>query len=147
MGGGGNTFYWYWLFLVLILQMISFLQSYPVVYALTVRPYLKNFQRGPKLFQGVLIVFLEETYSTCDSQGVVRTPCPHSSLDPPMSNSKYKRASTCDLQQGGILTSVDSGEPVQPPFKLRHSKWCSVRILTLKIYSSDDQTASMRRLI
>ena len=26
---------------------------------------------------------------------------------------------TCDFQQCGILTSVDSDEPVQPPFKLR----------------------------
>ena len=32
-----------------------------------------------------------------------------------------KWAMTCDFQQCGILTSVDSGEPVQPPFKLRHS--------------------------
>ena len=30
-----------------------------------------------------------------------------------------------------ILTSVDSKEPVQPPFKLRNSKCCSVRSLTL----------------
>ena len=29
---------------------------------------------------------------------------------------------TCDFQQCGILTSVDSYEPVQPPFKLRNSK-------------------------
>ena len=26
----------------------------------------------------------------------------------------------CDFQQCGILTSVDSDEPVQPPFKLRN---------------------------
>ena len=31
-------------------------------------------------------------------------------------------ASACDFQQCGILTSVDSDEPVQPPFKLRNSK-------------------------
>ena len=31
-------------------------------------------------------------------------------------------AVTCDFQQCGILTSVDSDEPVQPPFKLRNSK-------------------------
>ena len=29
---------------------------------------------------------------------------------------------TCDFQQCGILTSVVSLEPVQPPFKLRNSK-------------------------
>ena len=29
---------------------------------------------------------------------------------------------TCDFQQCGILTSVDSAEPVQPPFKLRNFK-------------------------
>ena len=28
-----------------------------------------------------------------------------------------------DFQQCGVLTSVDSEEPVQPPFKLRNSKW------------------------
>ena len=35
---------------------------------------------------------------------------------------------SCDMyfQQCGILTSVDSDEPVQPPFKLRNSKLCSV---------------------
>ena len=36
----------------------------------------------------------------------------------------------CGFQQCGILTSVDSGEPVQPPFKLRNSKRCSVSSLT-----------------
>ena len=29
---------------------------------------------------------------------------------------------TCDFQQCGILTSVDSDEPVQSPFKRRNSK-------------------------
>ena len=37
----------------------------------------------------------------------------------------------CDFQQCGILTSVDSYEPVQPPFKLRTSKCCSVSSLTV----------------
>ena len=31
-------------------------------------------------------------------------------------------ASACDFQQRGILTSIDSDEPVQPPFTLRHYK-------------------------
>ena len=31
-------------------------------------------------------------------------------------------AVTCDYQQCGILTSVDSDEPVQPPLKLNKSK-------------------------
>ena len=31
---------------------------------------------------------------------------------------------TCDFQQCDILTSVDSDEPLQPPFKLRNFKWC-----------------------
>ena len=34
-------------------------------------------------------------------------------------------AVTCDFQQCGILTSVDSDEPMQSPVKLRNSKWCS----------------------
>ena len=42
-----------------------------------------------------------------------------------------------DFQQCGILTSVDSDEPVQPPLKLRNSKWCSVSILTVIEYSRD----------
>ena len=46
-------------------------------------------------------------------------------------------ALTCDFQQCGILTSVDSDEPVQPPFKLRNSKCCSVSSLTIIVYSSD----------
>ena len=40
----------------------------------------------------------------------------------------------CDSQQCGILTSVDSDEPVQPAFKLRNSIWCSVSSLTLLEY-------------
>ena len=38
------------------------------------------------------------------------------------------------FQQCGILTSVDSDEPVQPPFKLRNFKWCSISSLTLIEY-------------
>ena len=37
------------------------------------------------------------------------------------------------------LASVDSDEPLQPPFKLRNSKWCSVSSLTIIEYSSDQQ--------
>ena len=36
-----------------------------------------------------------------------------------------------------ILTSVGSDEPLQPLFKLRNSKWCSVSTLTIIEYSSD----------
>ena len=42
-----------------------------------------------------------------------------------------------DFQQCDILTSVDSDEPVQPPFKLGNYKWCSVSSLTLIEYSRD----------
>ena len=38
--------------------------------------------------------------------------------------STLKLAATCDFQQCGTLTSVDSDEPVQPHFKLRNSKCC-----------------------
>ena len=37
-------------------------------------------------------------------------------------NSKYILAAERFFQQYGILTSVDSDEPVQPPFKLRNSE-------------------------
>ena len=46
-------------------------------------------------------------------------------------------AEALDFQQFDILTSVDSDEPVQPPFKLRNSKWCSVSSLINIEYSSD----------
>ena len=42
-----------------------------------------------------------------------------------------KWAMTCDFQQCGILTWIDSYEPVQPPFKLRNSKWCLVSSFTV----------------
>ena len=42
-----------------------------------------------------------------------------------------------NFKQCGILTSVDSDEPVQPPLKLRNSKWFSDSRLTLKQYSND----------
>ena len=48
-------------------------------------------------------------------------------------------AAACDFQQCGILTSVDSDQPAQPPFRRRNSKWCSVSSLTVIEYSSDLQ--------
>ena len=33
---------------------------------------------------------------------------------------------TGDFQPGGILTNVDSDQPVQPPFKLLNPKLCSI---------------------
>ena len=45
----------------------------------------------------------------------------------------------CDFQQFDILTSLDSDEPLQPPFKLKHSKRCSVSSLTIIEYSRDLQ--------
>ena len=44
---------------------------------------------------------------------------------------------TCDFQQCGILTCVDSDESVQSPFKFRNSKWCSASSLTVIEYSSN----------
>ena len=46
-------------------------------------------------------------------------------------------ASACDFQQCGILTCVDSDEPLQSHFKLRNSKRCSVSRVTVIEYSSD----------
>ena len=40
-----------------------------------------------------------------------------------------------DFQQCGILICVDSDEPVQPPFKLRNTKSCSVSSFTIIEYS------------
>ena len=62
-----------------------------------------------------------------------------------------KWAVTCDFQRCGILTSVYSDEPVQPPFKHRNSKWCSVSSLTLidiqATNKGSDQTVRFSRLI
>ena len=46
-------------------------------------------------------------------------------------------AAAWDFQQFDILTGIDSDEPLQPPFKLRNSKWCSVSSLIIIEYSSD----------
>ena len=51
----------------------------------------------------------------------------------------YIWASAWYFQQCGILTCVDLDEPLQPPFKLRNSKWCSVSSLTILEWSSDKQ--------
>ena len=62
-----------------------------------------------------------------------------------------KCAVTCDFQQCGIFTSVDSDERVQPPFKLRNSKSYSVSSFTLihiqATSKGSDQSARMRRLV
>ena len=58
---------------------------------------------------------------------------------PSESDSGVLWALTCDIRQCGFLTSVDKDKPVQPPFKLRNPKWCSVSSLTLVEYLSDKQ--------
>ena len=64
----------------------------------------------------------------------------------------YNWTVTCNFQQCGILTSVDSDEPVQPPDKLRIPKCCSVGSSTLikcmqATSKGSDQTTRKRRLI
>ena len=59
---------------------------------------------------------------------------------------------TCDFQQCRILTSVDSDKPVQPPFKLWNSKWCTVSSIRISsniqaTSKASDQTVHMRRMI
>ena len=60
---------------------------------------------------------------------------PHSSI----SSKMISGALTHDFQQCGILTIVDSDEPVQPLFKVRHSKWGLVSSLTVIEYWSNQQ--------
>ena len=58
---------------------------------------------------------------------------------------------TCDFQQCGILTSVDSKEPVKHPLKLRNPN--GVQSVALQSYITQatsigsDQTVRLRRLI
>ena len=54
-------------------------------------------------------------------------------------SNKYIWALTCDFQQCGILTCVDSDQPVQLTIKLRNSKCCSTSSLTVIECSSDLQ--------
>ena len=62
-----------------------------------------------------------------------------------------KIQTTRDFQQCGILTWIDSDEPMQPPFKLRNSKCRSISSLfsyNIRAASKgSDQTAHMRRLV
>ena len=48
-------------------------------------------------------------------------------------------AVTCDYQQCGILTSVDSDEPVHPTVKLNNTKWSLVSRWTVLEYLRDLQ--------
>ena len=43
------------------------------------------------------------------------------------------------FQQCGILTSVGSDEPAQPPVKLKNAKCCSISSLSVIEYASDKQ--------
>ena len=58
---------------------------------------------------------------------------------------------TSDFQKSGILTCVDSDEPVRPPFKLRNFKYVqAVAQESWNIQATSkgsDQTARMRRLV
>ena len=50
----------------------------------------------------------------------------NTSTTEPLRSQRYlSRDLTCDFQQCGILTSVDSDEPVKPPFKLRKTTFDS----------------------
>ena len=44
---------------------------------------------------------------------------------------RHASATPFEPRQCGILTNVDSDEPLQPPFKLTNSKCCSVSSLTV----------------
>ena len=57
----------------------------------------------------------------------------------PLYNQNAIWAAAWDFQQFDILTNVDSDEPLQPHFKLRNSKRCSVSSLPIIEYSSDWQ--------
>ena len=59
---------------------------------------------------------------------------------------QYDLSLDLDFQQCGILTSIDSDEPVQPPFKLRNSKCCSIRSLIVIEYSGKGLAKTLIRL-
>ena len=87
---------------------------------------------------GILIVFWENLLKSYFSKKVSRYQQKHDKLAS-MHRDKHNismfvwvyLARTCNFQQCGILTrlSVDTDEPVQPPSKLRNSKWSSASSL------------------
>ena len=94
-----------------------------VVYNLSSVDWVVN--KKPNTFQPLML----DKYSV---QSLYNTPNFNMDLD-------IKWAATWDFQQCGILTSIDSDEPVQPPFKRRKSKYCFVSRLTAIEYSSDQE--------
>ena len=58
---------------------------------------------------------------------------------------------TRDFLQSGILTMIDTGESVKPPFKKRNSKCCSSEAYQASnvqaISKGSDHSVRMRRLI
>ena len=77
-------------------------------------------------------IFLSFSLKFCllisDSSFLVLTICVYGS---------EMRKIQCDFQQCDILICVDSDESLQPPFKLRNSKWYSVSSLTIIEYPSE----------
>ena len=65
--------------------------------------------------------------------------CPKEDIQNNQYTSICIRAATCDFQECGIFTSVDSDEAWQPPFKLRNSKCWLTRSLIVVKYSNDWQ--------
>ena len=93
----------------------------------------------------ILVVYLLWCFNPCPVEWMdmpcsfLVTSLPSSFIIHTLSNSIRGISGTFDFQQCGILTSVDSDEPVQPSFKLRNYKWCLFSGLRVIAYSSDQQ--------
>ena len=97
--------------------------------SITKKPYIiVIFQGGPN----PLPPPSSSTHAVCDSFHTV-----DNDMIQIMIQIKIVWDATCDFQQCDISTCVDSGEPLQPPCKLRNSKLCSVGSLRNIQYSSD----------
>ena len=73
----------------------------------------------PFLQYRAIVLWYPHNYS---SGHVLTSSAPRIYHNPQRKSEIYIEAVTCDFQQCGILTSVHSEQPVQPPFRLRFSQ-------------------------
>ena len=117
----------------------SFLKIYPLNAFGGIFPR-KTYIRYHSYCKGILILYLRNNTSSPQDFEFTRPDCMYMQAAKALSRLhrcawlfelllllhqctiSYTALSACDFQQCGILTSVDSDESVQPPFKLRNSK-------------------------
>ena len=72
-------------------------------------------------WNGVIVWYWPRALTTCLPRSFIDNSCSCCIIQ--------KWAGTCNFQQCGNLTSVDSGEHVQLPFELKNFKWSSLTLI------------------